>query len=87
MPEKPEAQVPAVNGDAPSPAESGANSEILAQVRRQEDLTLTDHVNRRLLTSFLSRINNQLPEAAGNPPSTETSSSVSAPSDNDDFAA
>lgn len=86
MPENP--QQPAVNGDRGEAAVAGnaANGEILDQVRRQEDLTLTDHVNRRLLASFLSRINSSatsVQESESNVPN--GNSAVN--DDNDDFAA
>lgn len=91
MPEKPQEQQPqgAVNGGGdrePVNGSGGANkdndNEIADQVRRQEDLSLTDHLNRRLLTSFLARINNagaQEQDAAAAP-------RTEADQDGDDFA-
>lgn len=83
MPEKP-------RGEAESSANpDSSNSDIVNQVRRQEDLTLTDHVNRRLLTSLLTRINNDVPDSAvGNSQNSEQASTEpdSTP-ESDDFSA
>ena len=83
MPEKP-------NGEVENLIQPDSSSnEIVNQVRRQEDLTLTDHVNRRLLTSFLTRINTGAPDSAvANAQNPEQASNVpDSASESDDFAA
>ncbi|KAK3915079.1 putative glutamyl-tRNA reductase 3, chloroplastic [Frankliniella fusca] len=82
MPERPEKL--AVNGDSKISSATGGENQIVDQVRQQEDLTLTDHLNRRLLTSFLTRINSGAAQEAQEN-SAQPADAVSAQPDQDDF--
>ena len=81
MPEKPKTEA---EGCA---ASDSASNEIVDQVRRQEDLTLTDHVNRRLLTSLLTRINSGDPIVSDSQQTEQPSDAAGTKLDCDDFSA
>lgn len=70
------------NGHHDDELTNGSQNELEESAAEESEITLTDHLNKRLLSSFLDRINNQ------NPPMFSTSTTTTSnatENQNDDF--